>query len=216
MDTGAPEFEVMPLRPAPPLAGPLLLGLFMLMLAIFIILVSFSNLAEQRAKAVLQAVSETFRPPATANIVPRFQEDEAPGTGNFPELRRLVQAGIPGTRVEGQPSASRLRLGVSTAALFGRGRGVTLGTEARALLSEVAQRLAAPPDNQRYDAEFLIGRGREGDWPLAAARAAVIAEALVAAGAPRNRIVAGTIPGAIEQSSIVFNARPAGDLGAGR
>src|SRR5262245_10416478 len=152
------EFEVVPLRPAPPLAGPLLLGLFMLMLATFIILVSFSTVAEQRAHAVISAMAETFRAPPKVVFVPPVPADHTPGTGNFPELSRLIQVGIPGSRVESPPSATRVRLGVATAALFGRGHGVKLAGEASALLGEVARRLLAPAANQSYSVEYLIGR----------------------------------------------------------
>ena len=202
------DFEVLAPRPAPPLAGPLLLGLFMLMLAVFIILVGYSTVAEQRAREVLLAMTETFRPTATFHVVAPA-EDQGPGTGNFPALGRIVQVGIPSARAEGAPSATRLRLGIATAALFGRTRGTILEPSAKTLLADLARALAAAPDGQRFDVEYLIGHGRDADNALATARAAVVAEALIAAGAPRGGVSVGLIPSPMDQSSIVFNVRPA-------
>lgn len=199
------ELEIPEPRPAPSIASPLLLGLFMLMLAIFIIMVSFSTVAASRFRAVAQSMSDTFRSAqATVNFVP--VDDDAPGTGNFPELGRLVQAAVPGARAEETPGADRLRVRLPTPSLFGRGRGVALTAGARALIAELATRLAGRPEALRYDVEYLIGRGKEGDWPLAAARAAVVAEALLAAGAPRGNLSVGIMPGGIETSAIVFLA----------
>ena len=211
---GPSEFEARPLaRPAASIASPLLLGLFMLMLAIFIILVSLSTVAEHRARAVIQGMATTFKSAAAVvNFVPPLGLDpEAPGTGNFPELGRLVQAAIPGARAETPPAAARLRLAVPSAALFGKGRSAALAPDGRNLLGELARGIAARPQGLRYDVEFLVGRGRVGDWPLAAARGAAVAETLIAAGAPRDSVAIGILAGAVEQASFVFYVRPAND-----
>ncbi|MBI3451781.1 MAG: hypothetical protein HY057_02910 [Rhodospirillales bacterium] len=193
----SPAFETPPVRPSAEVATPTLLGLYMLLLAFFILLVSMSTRVEHRANAVIEAVGTTFNSrPATgdgraAMVVPA---GEAATLGFLPEAGRLVAAAIPLARVDQLREGRHLRLSVPASELFASG-AATLLPEAETLLRQIAALLAGRPAGMRFDVEFLAGRDKDGDLAAAASRAAAVVRALQATGAPADSLAAGIVDG---------------------
>ncbi|MHA1567830.1 MAG: flagellar motor protein MotB [Alphaproteobacteria bacterium] len=187
----------------------LLLGLFLLLLAFFIVLNALSSVEKNKARQVLESVGETFSrhrasPGLSARLGPRTGETHA-----LEEIERIVATEIPLARIEKPGDGRMLRLTLPIDTLF-RPDAAAFLDERSALLDRMAAILAAPPAGSRYDLEFLLG----GDGAafiadaLAVGRAGLFARHLRRRGAPADRIAIGAAGGAEGEVVLRFLIRP--------
>ncbi|MGQ0664505.1 MAG: hypothetical protein ACT4P2_13210 [Pseudomonadota bacterium] len=203
-----------PPGPAPGgLASPTLLGLYMLLLAIFILLVSMSTRADHRARAVIDGVSAVFNPHLAAGAggaafrLP--MAEMSPPSDVLAEIGRLA-SGIPWSRIEAAHGKRELRLGMPLSSLFAPA-AATLLPQSSSLLADIAAILARP-SRSRHDLEILVGGEPAAERPLAQARALALARALVELGAPAVGLAVGLIPGPAAGAVFAFRVRAADQL----
>ena len=188
----------------------LLLGLFLLLLAFFIVLNALSTFEATKARQVLESVGKTFSP---HRAKPGLSSRLGPRTGealSLEEIERIVATEIPLARVEKPGDGRLLRLTLPVQALFQPDAAAFL-TERSVLLDRMAAILAAPPTGVRYDLEFLLGG--EGAAltadALAVGRAGLFARRLRSRGAPADRIAIGAAGVARDEVVLRFLIRPA-------
>ncbi|MBI3709273.1 MAG: hypothetical protein HY246_16595 [Proteobacteria bacterium] len=207
------EFAAAASRPGPALASPVLLGLFMLLLAFFILLVSVSTRSDHRAREVMGALGGAFGQATAAGngrAAMSLGDGEAAASGFLPEMGRLISTSIQLAKVEQARSGRQLRLTVPVSSVFASAEVVVL-PEAVPLLTEIARQLARRPSGLRHDLEFFVGRGEEAERALSLQRAATMARTLLELGAPRDSVGAGLAPAAGDVAVFMFYLRGAED-----
>ena len=177
-----------------------LLGLYLLLLAFFILLVAISRIAETRSFAALNSVNGAFStaadtspPVAFAPIVtgPIVDIEEFQG-----RIRTAVEAALPVAEIAVARNGQVLRVRVSTNAAFVR-EGSHLSRAMPPFLERLAgaMRIAAP--DWRAEVELRVGARDTaeptagGNTALAVRRAGLLARAMVAAGIAPEAIATG-------------------------
>lgn len=166
----------------------LFLGLYLLILAFFILLVSLSTIEERKARAVMDSLSATF-----AGI-----ERPAGYTGGTSEgdrwlltERELVAAFAPMIRVvevDIVKPGREMRIGLPSAVVFATG-----AADPRASIyptfDRVVAALSSPPAGVRVDAEFSMDRPKgTAERTLASSRLDALVREMIARGAPPARL----------------------------
>lgn len=193
---------------------PLYVGLFLALLTFFIVLVSRSPLDPARASAVLRGVQQSFAP---AHPVPQDAPLFAAGRSALAELGGDLAGVIRIARVEHGRHGDEMRVRLTAAGLF-IAETAALRTDITPLLDRIVAALGSPPVGLRLEAAFTLGRpappdaaGSDGgDLPLAVARCAAIARALVARGAGPGAIAIGIDAGPPESATFAFRFRSDG------
>ncbi len=197
---------------------PLFLGLFLLILAFFILLVSISTLEKVKSKAVLDSLNSTFSsilPPSSSLTVFKDEEGEITAGELFQqEITDIFTSTIEVAKVEIVHPGRLMRIRIPSDSLFFIGES-KIRTSRFPLLDRIVAALSRRPAGVRYDMEFVIGGeyvdGRS--LPIAdtleISRAAVFARDLMARGAPADSISIGMKPGNPAEVVIWFYVRPA-------
>lgn len=195
--------------PSPALNTRSLVGLFLMMLALFILLVSISRPTQERARAVMFGIAASFNPNAasgTGRSALDTPRGDAPTPGFLPDMGRLVATAIPLADADEIREGRRLRIAVPATSLF-VGSTDELKPEAENLLSQIAQAMARQPQGYRYEVEFLVARGMSPERRVAIGRAGAVGRALVAAGTPVNCISVGLLATARDSAIFLFQIR---------
>jgi hypothetical protein len=196
-------------QPSPALNTRSLVGLFLMMLALFILLVSISRPTQERARAVMFGIAAAFNPNAASGIgrsaldLPR---GDAPTAGFLPDMGRLVATAIPLADTEETRDGKRLRIVVPASSLFTLGSD-ELKPDAETLLASIAQAMARQPAGFRYELEFLVARGVSPERKMAINRAGLVGRALVSAGTPINCISVGLLASTRDTAIFLFSIR---------
>lgn len=193
-------------EPAEDRAPVLMLGLYLLLLAFFILLNGISTVEKDRVGAVVGSLTSTFRTQIGSgtgldleNVAPvlsdfllaqAFQEDVS-------ELFRTV---VPLSEVEISRPGELMSVAVPASSLFEEGSARLKGAR-RGLVAAIAEALRNAPDGIRYDVECVAGTYAQTDKDqrppeLEIERAAALAQALEEAGAPAGSLGVGLRPGA--------------------
>lgn len=204
-------------RPAGDGSLSLFLGLYLLILAFFILLVSLSTIEERKARAVMDSLSATFagteRPAGSIGGIregDRLLLTQQELIGAFSALVRVVEVDVvkPG---------QLMRIGLPEAVVFEPG---TVGPRAALtpIVDRVVAALSSPPAGLRIETELMIERGntREARM-LAAARADALVRGLIARGAPPARVSIALAKGAQARVWLTFridDERPTSANGA--
>lgn len=182
----------------------LFLGLYLLVLAFFVLLVTISTVEEVKSKAVMNSLSSTFStllPPTTdlqtftakeGNIMagPQFQE----------RMTRIFATAISVAKVEVVQPGRLMRITVPVDSLF-EPQSTALRPSVLELLDRMVTTIGARPPGVRHDTEFVVGVAPDADGllPLAqtleSARAGAFARTMVGRGVPPDSIVVGIKPG---------------------
>lgn len=191
---------------------PLYVGLFLALLAFFIVLVSRAPLDPARTTAVLHGVQQTFAP---AHPAPQDAPLFAAGRSALAELGGDLAGLIRIARVEHSRRGDETRVRLTSDSLF-IDATTALRPELAPLLDRIVAALGSPPAGLRLVTAFTLGRpaageatdGDGGGLPLAVARCAAVARALVARGAAPGAISTGVDAGPPEGATFAFRFRP--------
>jgi hypothetical protein len=205
----AADLDVPQSRPSPALNTRSLVGLFLMMLALFILLVSISRPTQERARAVMFGIAAAFNPNAasgTGRSALDVPQGDAPTPGFLPDMGRLVATAIPLADATENRDGKRLRIAVPASSLFTLG-SEELKPEAEKLIASIAQAMARQPVGYRYEVEFLVARGVSPERKMAINRAGLVGRALVAAGTPINCISVGLLASTRDTAVFLFSIR---------
>lgn len=209
----------------------LFLSLSLLLLAFFIVLNALSTTEAGRIHAVMGSLSRTFSD-GTLDRGTAFTGDTGSVVGAArpfeTELAEMVATAVPAATVRQTAAGSLTEVTMRADALF-EVSGPALRAPRRALLDRLVAALSAAPPGVALAMEFTLGTDydsssgrRQGSDPdglapvdLQRARAASMAEALLARGMPPAAFAVGLEHGLGEQARLRFRvldmAAPAGD-----
>jgi hypothetical protein len=188
-------------EPDKSLGSYLILSLFLLLLAFFILLNSISTRTEVKSRAVMDSLLSTFR---VVDQSSRSAQTFLSRLGATPEpeelvseMRRLWLTAIPVARVEVLTDGRTMQLRLPANTIFPGGEAL-LRKDRRQLMQNVATVLATESDGYSNEMELLIGT----DWKagdvfdlkannLEIARAVEFADELIASGAPQDSVSIG-------------------------
>lgn len=191
---------------------PLYVGLFLVLLTFFITIVAQSK--PDTTSAVDESIAEEFR--AEPGLAPRDDELVRSRAAAFAELRSELAGWVRFERVAVDSRSEELRMTLQTSELFAAGCAELRGTAAP-LIDRAVAALSAPPPALRMDLQFVLGlpveeRGASvtiiKERALAIDRAASMARALLAHGAPPYAIAVGLQPGQTGQAQFAFRTSP--------
>lgn len=176
------------------------LGLYLLLVAFFILLNSISSIQEDKAKDAVFSVHSAFEAvgiPSSQSM--HFSSDIgsfAEAASSLVKIGALVKTAIPLARVEEVIPGQLMQIETTTEELFVGGEA-RLKEQSNSLLNKVGRILSDPPDDLRFDVEIIVGS----EWILSGdlakgetlevARAGTLARELRARGAPADSTVAG-------------------------
>lgn len=181
-----------------------LLSLKLLLLAFFIMLNAISSYEEEKARAVLESVNNTFRGDAS-HMERHASFDQAldnldDQTDLVTEIERLFETTIPAVEREQGSTQNFLRLKLPVEALFYRDE-VELASGRELLLKRLAASLQkVDVEGGYYEFEFLYGtsarqdEGQKSLLDLMLRRLEVVAIGVLDAGIPKERLAVGLQP----------------------
>ncbi|GAB6054237.1 hypothetical protein JCM17960_30570 [Magnetospira thiophila] len=194
----------------------LFLGLYLLVLAFFIILVSISTVEDVKSKAVMDSLTSTF-----SSILPPDMDlqDLTSKTGYVigaeefqGEIEGVFTTYIKAVKVEIVQPGESMRLSLAAEELF-------LPDEAKirpaqgALLDRLVSSISGRPEALRFDMDFLIGSPYTDGTSLPIGqtlqmrRAGEFARAMLSRGVPPDSLSVGLQPGDNDQIVIWFYVR---------
>lgn len=194
----------------------LFLGLYLLILAFFILLVSISTVETVKSKAVMDSLSAAFTSILPPSLSQRRLDDEKgdviAGQAFQEQITGMFETDLQVAKVEVVKPGRLMRVLVPSDSLFFTGK-----TEIRParypLLDRMVAAVSGRPPGLRYDVEFVIGSDYVGDkslpigQTLELARAGAFARQLLARGVPPDSISIGISPGEPTESVIWFFVR---------
>lgn len=173
------------------------LGLYLLLLAFFIMLNSISSYEIEKSRAVIKGLGTAFSQGSGKENATSQSGVILGNTRSLETVRRIFEAAIPLAEIE-QPVAGRiLSVSLPMDALFVPG-STALKSDQDGLLEQLAASLGAPPPGMRFDMEFVVGveggaasRPKDTALPLPVLRAGLFARALRQRGAPADGMSIG-------------------------
>lgn len=187
----------------------LVLSLYLLLLAFFVVLNTISNVEVSRLRAVTGSLNETFAAdgsPAEKTVTLVSSQGNMIADAAF--LRRLghlVKTELAFAKVEEVLPGRLMAVAMSADSLFIPGREA-INPLLRPIVDRVAQSLVDPAPGVRYDVDILMGTGPAD--VLAVGRSAFLATVFQAAGTPSRSIAAGIEQNAPGQLRLLFHVRP--------
>lgn len=203
----------------------LVLSLYLLLLAFFILLNSISEAAETRQRAVKGSLESTF---ASTGRPSRLPANFTSTTGNVlgaetlqRRLGNLVSSELRLAELDILDPGRLMQLRMRQAALFA-GSSAQISPAGRKIIDRLATELRLPPSDIHYRVEVRLSTGRpsearsdvggEGVGPgprvlHAVRRAAVLSQALADAKLPRGSVAGGLVQGVPGQVIFRFEVR---------
>jgi len=189
------------------------LGIFLLLLAFFILLGAIARLDAEKSRGVMSSVAATFR----SDIDPRqYSELFVSQLGQIPEpavllegLEGLWPTAVPVTRVEVLQPGRTMELSVPLRSLF-VGRTAALRSDRLDLLKHTVAALSVSFPDQALQLSLMSGpeaKPRSGEAALAFERAVAAAVALEELGAPPAAFSAGLDPSSAGRFRLRFAFR---------
>ncbi len=194
----------------------LFLGLFLLILAFFILLVSISTRQDIKSTAVMDSLSSAFKSvlPPTPELSRFLSKDGAvlSGAPLQSQVSELFSTSIKVVQVKTVQPGKLMRIILRSNALFLDG-----DTQIRpgqfALLDRIVASLSGRPPGLHYEMQFVIGSKYTSDktipvgQTLEMKRASAFIQEMLARGAPPDSLSIGMEPGDPEEIAIWFNVR---------
>jgi len=195
-------------------SGPILfLGLFLLLLAFFILLNSLATREEIRTRAVINSLLLTFQAPEEEKtstevyisaLAPVPEPEEL-----VDEFERIWVASIPLLKIERLSEGRMMQVVMPVNELF-FGRGASVRSDRRTLLINTSKALSYKAQGFINELEFVLGIGAGGERDeIQKARVVSIARELVANGAPADTIKIGIRNGDMNSIRMRFHVREA-------
>lgn len=215
MDTA--DDQIKPLPDAGPNTIALFLGLYLVVLAFFILLVSISTVEETKSKKVMDSLSSAFTsivpPSADLTSFKSKDGDVLAGQEFQQQVTGIFSTALGIDKVETVQPGRQMRLLLKSDSLF-------FQDEARIrpamfpLLDRTVAALSNRPPGLRYDLEFVIGvaTGADGktmpvEETLEVRRAGAFAEEMNSRGIPPDSVAVGMRPGHVGEVVIWFYTR---------
>lgn len=194
----------------------LFLGLYLLVLAFFIMLVSISSPEKVKSNAVMDSLTSTFTsliPPSSSLTAFQSKEGDVLAGQQFQEeVTGVFATTIQVAKVEIVQPGRLMRVKMPADALFHEGKA-DLREAHFAFADRIVASLSARPPGVRFDMEFLIGTldGESGPFStgdtLAMRRAGSFAAGMESRGAPPDSMSVGFLPGQPDDVVINFFVR---------
>jgi len=192
------------------------LGLFLLVLAFFIVLVSMSTIEKVKSNAVKNSLTSAFSsilPPTTNPATFLSLEGEILAAPQFQaQIGELFSTAIQVAKVEVVQPGRLMRVVVPVESLFGESK-TQVKPEQYPLLDRVVATLSGRPPGLRFDMEFVLGtRAATGralplDQTLEMARAGAFAREMARRGAPPDSVAIGLTAGDASEAVMWFYVR---------
>ena len=196
----------------------LMLGLYLLVLAFFILLVSISTLESLKTQRVMDSLTSTFTsaiPPTTDLTAFQSREGEILAGQQFQEqITGIFSTAIQVIKVETVQPGALMRIVLETSVLFHEG-SAEIRQSSLPVFDRIVTALSARPDDQRFDMEFIIGskftknRMMPIGETLGMARVGSFARAILSRGAPPDSVSVGMAPGNPDEIVVYFHVRSA-------
>jgi hypothetical protein len=187
----------------------LVLSLYLLLLAFFVVLNTISNVEITRSTAVSGSLNETFaadgRPAEKSVSLVSSQGNLFADAPFLSRLGKLIRTELAFAEVEEVLPGRLMAVTMSANSLFIPGREA-INPLHRKIIDRVANALINPSPGVRYDVDILVGRSGPDDLVLA--RSAYLANVFAAAGSPARSIAAGIEQGSPGQLRFLFHVRP--------
>jgi hypothetical protein len=161
----------------------LYLGVFILLLAFFILLNSISHFHDEKVGAVIRSVDDAFSTQALLTGSPGDrQQARREAARAVQDLGDLIRAELPLAKVEAGTETGTLHVTMPASNLFA-GDGLAIRPSQQGLMDRIARAMENRPRGVSVRAEFLFAtKGVEDTAPLVA-RAGALARAVSALGA---------------------------------
>jgi hypothetical protein len=187
----------------------LVLSLYLLLLAFFVVLNSISNVEVTRLRAVSGSLNETFaaegRPADKSVTLVSSQGNVLSDRAFLSRLGNLVRTEFAFAKVEDVLPGRLMAVTMSADSLFIPGREA-INPLRRPIIDRVAKALINPSPGVRYDVDILVGKSATDD--LVVGRSAFLANVFAAAGSPARSIAAGIEPDSPGRLRFLFHVRP--------
>lgn len=193
-------------------SGPILfLGLFLLLLAFFILLNSLAKREEIKSRAVINSLLLTFQVPeenkATRELYISALAPVPEPEKVVDEFERLWVSSIPLLKVEKLDDGRMMQVVMPVNELF-FGRGPSLRSDRRSLFVDTARALSYKADGFVNELEFVLGVDPDRQInSVQQGRAVAIARELVANGAPPDTVKVGVREGGTDRLRMRFHVR---------
>lgn len=194
----------------------LFLGLYLLVLAFFILLVTISSLEKVKSNAVMDSLTSTFKtliPPSTSLTAFQSKEGDVLAGQQFQEeVTGIFATTLQVAKVEIVQPGRLMRVKMGADVLFHENRA-DIREAHFAFADRVVASLSGRPPGLRFDMEFLIGTPDGVTRPfttgntLPMRRAASFAAAMEARGAPPDSMSVGFLPAQPDDVIINFFVR---------
>ncbi|MFV3128384.1 hypothetical protein [Niveispirillum sp. KHB5.9] len=161
----------------------LYLGVFILLLAFFILLNSISHFHDEKVGAVMRSVDDAFSAQSLlTGAAGDRQQARRDAARALADLGDLIRAELPLAKVEAGTQTGTLHITMPAASLFA-GDGLTIRPAQQTLMDRVARTLEARPRGIAVRGEFLFATKDAVDQAPLVARAGALARAVTALGA---------------------------------
>ncbi len=189
----------------------LYLGVFILLLAFFILLNSISHFHDEKVGAVIRSVDQAFSPQALLSGAPGDrQQARREAARAVQDLGDLIRAELPLAKVEAGTQTGTLIVALPVANLF-LADGSAVRPSHQALMDRMARTLEPRRHGVSVRAEFLFATKGGADNAALVARAGVLARAMTGLGADPAALSVGLETGAeAGQVRLLFSV-PAGE-----
>lgn len=186
----------------------LYLGVFILLLAFFILLNSISHFHDEKVGAVIRSVDDAFSTQALLTGSPGDrQQTRREAARALADLGDLIRAELPLAKVEAGTQTGTLHITMPASVLF-TGDGLTIRPSQQALMDRIARALEARPRGVSVRGEFLFATKGAADVAPLVARAGALARATAALGANPAWLSVGLETGeAAGQLRLLFTVR---------
>lgn len=194
----------------------LFLGLYLLVLAFFILLVTISSVEKVKSSAVMDSLTSTFKtliPPSSSLTAFQSKDGDVLAGQTFQEeVTGIFATMLQVAEVKVIQPGRMMRVKIPAETLFEDGAPVVRGAHF-SLLDRIVAAISARPPGARYEMEFLIGtpggmdRAFTTGNTLAMRRAAAFAASLEDRGAPPDSMSVGFLPGQPDDVLINFFVR---------
>ncbi len=195
----------------------LFLGLYLVILAFFILLVSISTMEVAKSQKVMDSVSSAFTsvvaPSASLNTFNIEDGDVLAGQEFQQQVTGIFSTKLGLDKVKVVQPGRQMRLLLNADSLFFKGQA-KIRPAMYPLLNRTVAALSNRPPGLRYDMEFIIGTPTLADGKtmpttqtLAIARAGAFARAMHRRGIPPDSLAVGMRPGHVGEIVIWFYTR---------
>lgn len=197
----------------------LFLALYLLVLAFFILLVSFSTLEDVKAKTAMKSLTATFSTilPSTDPTALQSEDSSASGQAFQEQVTGIFATSLQVAKVEIVQPGKLMRIVVPTEELFQPNKAKVREAQT-ALLDRIIATLSGRPVGMRHDLELVMGSRFVKDKDLSTERnmelrrADAFVREMLSRGVPPDSVTVGIKPGNPDQIIMWFYVRSIDEL----